>query len=1274
MSQSAGDREQPHVRKLTSQLRLSFEPNRGQAPAGIDFVSRSRAYSVYVNDEGLTVMPRIEPAGAAPADGPIPRGFSLRFPGCNRSTKLDASDIQPGVSNYIVGSDSKKWLTDIPNYGKVEYRNLYDGISMVLYGRSDQLEYDFAVSPGANPRSIRFTIDGEGQPEIDGAGDLVIKSSAGEFHQRKPVVYQEVGARRKETPSRYVIHRKRAGQYEIGIKVGRYDRRRTLVIDPVLTYARYIGGSRYESGRGVAMDAQGNAYIVGLTGSNDFLINQSPALDDNLFLMKLDPNGTMVFTTVILGGSGDATGVAVDASGFIYVTGHTLSNSFPSFSAAQPRCALDSQGICSDAFVFKMAPDGISFVYSTYLGGSGHEFASGIAVDQTGAAYVTGSTSSADFPVSNAFQGNHHGPLALDGDAFVTKISPSGSSFMYSSFLGGAGNERATGIAVDASGNAYVTGFTNSGSFPALNAFQVTPRNAAYESTNGGSSWMPIESFTASNLTALAIDPNNSSTLYAGSDVGRFYKSTDAGTTWRQMPSDLQMFDTVNSIAVDAANSSVVVAAASIGVLKTTDGGTSWRRAGVINDGFNVRPLSNVRAIAFDPQTSSTIYATTNSSALAGFVKSTDGGATWKSASTGVGARNSLAINPRNTSVIISGDSKSTDAGLSFNRTFFFAGAASVAFDPTRPSRVYLGAALGVYKSTDQGDTWALASPQGQVQAVGAIAIDPRDPNIIYAGGVGGVSRSTDGGATWSQAKQGMTTERINALAISPSTSKLYAGAMIPYDAFVAKLNTSGLGLIYSTSLGGTQDDVGYAIAVDPAGDALIAGIAISADFPVVNALQPNFGGEADAFVAKFDPTGSVVFSTFLGGRDIDEAFAIATDSAGYAYIAGDTESSNFPLTNPVQPNLGGGPGTIGDAFVLKLSPAGNGVVYSTYLGGSDSDRALAIAAGPGGSAVIAGETYSTNFPLAGASVTSYHGGRDAFVARITDPTPITPGLVLLSSIAPSSAQPGSELTYTFTVTNIGPAAVGSVTVTDDLPRGVDLVSCSASRGGSCGGSGNSRIVGFDSLPPGGSAIITVVARVNCSAPSGSLVNHVTAAPSGLGIVSAESVVTVTNHAPVITCPRFGAIHVSSPGGAVVGYQLPGVTDDCPGASVVCSPPSGAVFAVGTTTVSCTATDSGGATAACSFEITLTTANVPVIESASLSGKKLIVTGHGFDDGAVVLVNAEEQKTRNDSSAPSSMLVAKKAGKRIPEDQPVPLQVRNPSGISSLAFPFRRSP
>src|SRR5262249_25076981 len=155
---------------------------------------------------------------------------------------------------------------------------------------------------------------------------------------------------------------------------------------------------------------------------------------------------------------------------------------------------------------------------------------------------------------------------------------------------------------------------------------------------------------------------------------------------------------------------------------------------------------------------------------------------------------------------------------------------------------------------------------------------------------------------------------------------------------------------------------------------------------------------------------------------------------------------------------------------------------------------------------------------------------------------------------------------------------------------------------------------------------------------------------------------------------HFGAIHVSSPGGAAVGYGSPGVTDDCPGATVVCSPPSGSVFALGTTTVSCTATDSGGATAACSFEITLTTANVPVIESASLSGKKLIVMGHGFDDGAVVLVNGEDQKTRNDSSAPSTMLVAKKAGKRIPEDQTVPLQVRNPSGISSIAVPFRRSP
>src|SRR5262249_12598666 len=146
MLQPVGDdRVPPRVRKLTSQLRLSFEPNRGQAPAGIDFVSRGDAYSVYMNAEGLTVGPPIEPAETAPAGGHIPKGVTLRFLGSNRSTKLDATDIQPGVSNYIVGSDSQKWMTDIPNYGKVEYKNLYDGISMVLYGRGDQLEYDFAV-------------------------------------------------------------------------------------------------------------------------------------------------------------------------------------------------------------------------------------------------------------------------------------------------------------------------------------------------------------------------------------------------------------------------------------------------------------------------------------------------------------------------------------------------------------------------------------------------------------------------------------------------------------------------------------------------------------------------------------------------------------------------------------------------------------------------------------------------------------------------------------------------------------------------------------------------------------------------------------------------------------------------------------------------------------------------------------------------------------------------------------------------------------------------
>jgi len=166
--------------------------------------------------------------------------------------------------------------------------------------------------------------------------------------------------------------------------------------------------------------------------------------------------------------------------------------------------------------------------------------------------------------------------------------------------------------------------------------------------------------------------------------------------------------------------------------------------------------------------------------------------------------------------------------------------------------------------------------------------------------------------------------------------------------------------------------------------------------------------------------------------------------------------------------------------------------------------------------------------------------------------------------------------------------------------------------------------------------------------------------------------VTVSNPPPTITCPAGAVVHAASSAGAAVNYQVPSVVDECPGASIVCLPPSGSVFAIGTTTVSCTAADSGGATAVCSFGVTVTTATIPVIEAASISGKKLIVTGHGFDDGAVILINGDEQKTKNDSGTPSLMLVAKKGGKQIPQDQSVSLQVRNPSGVSSIAFPFRR--
>ncbi|MGI9074298.1 MAG: SBBP repeat-containing protein [Bryobacteraceae bacterium] len=353
---------------------------------------------------------------------------------------------------------------------------------MIYYGNQRQLEYDFVVRPGADPGSISLEFQGASKAELDREGGVVMHTAPGDVRWHKPMAYQEINGSRKLVACAYA----RSGADRLRFALDAYDRTKPLIIDPVLEYSTYLGGSFGDIGTSIAVDAHESAYITGNAFSADFPTknafqkNLNSPLSSDAFLSKFDATGNLVYSTY-LGGSALDEGrrIAVDVHGNAYVTGNTYSDDFPTKNAFQP--SHPAIGRVSDAFVTKLSPAG-TLVYSTYLGGSGGPIGPGdffgdtgsaIAVDAQGNAYITGATNSPDFPTKNAFQNELKQIGATSG--FVTKLCPAGNALVYSTYLGGtSGYVQGAGIVVDAQGNAYVTGLTNSPDFPTKNAFQRT--------------------------------------------------------------------------------------------------------------------------------------------------------------------------------------------------------------------------------------------------------------------------------------------------------------------------------------------------------------------------------------------------------------------------------------------------------------------------------------------------------------------------------------------------------------------------------------------------------------------------------------------------------------------------------------------------------------------------------------------------------------------------------------------------------------------------------
>ena len=455
----------------SGRLPLAFELNRGQSEARVKFLSRNRDYTLSLTSSGVTLLLR-KPGSSSSGR------FEMRLVDGVPAPRVLAEDPLPGKVNYLLGNNPQRWRTGIPTYAKVRYVNVYPGIDMILHGEQGELEYDFEVKPNGDPRRITLDFSGADGLRIDSRGNLRIQAGDCALLLHQLHVYQRARGRLANVRGRYVI--KPPGR--VGFQVGAYDHTQELIIDPVLTYSTYLGGSGYDSGSAIAVDSTGAVYVTGFTLSDNFPVTAG-AYDtacgtsgscnggySDAFVTKLSPGGSSLVYSTYLGGSKDDLGkaIAVDSSGSAYVAGQTFSSDFPVVSGA----VQESYGGAGDAFVAKLSPSGSSLEYSTFLGGSATDEALGIAVDSVGDAYVTGRTFSTNFPAQAPIQSANGG--GNDSDAFVAELNATGSALVYSTYLGGSGQDAGAAIAVDATGDAFVTGFTKSTDFPLAGPLEAT--------------------------------------------------------------------------------------------------------------------------------------------------------------------------------------------------------------------------------------------------------------------------------------------------------------------------------------------------------------------------------------------------------------------------------------------------------------------------------------------------------------------------------------------------------------------------------------------------------------------------------------------------------------------------------------------------------------------------------------------------------------------------------------------------------------------------------
>lgn len=486
---------------------LSFELNQGQADPHVRFLCRGEGYGLFLCSGEVVLSLQGQKSSGTQNHfvPPLPADvIHLKLKNANPKSIARGLDRLPGHSNYFIGNDPHHWRTNVPQYAKVKYTDIYPGIDLVYYGNQGQMEYDFVVKPGADPRIIQWDVEGTQKGRMDSEGNWILATPGGETILKSPVCYQTREGFRQPIPGRYALR----GNKGLAFEIGDYRRDEPLVIDPILTYSTYLGGSGHDNGTGIAVDSSGNVYITGGTTSSNFPVTNAyqpymPNSSTDGFIAKLNPSGSVLIYSTYLGADlvSGGNAIAVDEDGNAYVAGYTESHNFPVTNAFQTTLG---NGAISNAFVAKLNPSGNTLLYSSYLGGLDQDSGTGIALDSSRCVYVTGYTNSHNFPTTLAYQPALGAPGATN--AFISKVNASGTTLLYSTFLGGSGVDQATGIVVDSSDCAYVAGYTTSSNFPISNAYQSSlavgaVQNAFVTKINAAGSALVYSTYLGGNKT-----------------------------------------------------------------------------------------------------------------------------------------------------------------------------------------------------------------------------------------------------------------------------------------------------------------------------------------------------------------------------------------------------------------------------------------------------------------------------------------------------------------------------------------------------------------------------------------------------------------------------------------------------------------------------------------------------------------------------------------------------------------------------------------------------